>query len=284
MALKHGAVILTPDYRLCPDHELTDALDDIRSFWQWIEQGGAQQVVHKSYPDLHLDVNNLLVGGESAGGYLTVQTALLALTKLPISILFVQYPAVDLASCIKPPDPDGDEMPGAWTHPYPYLIVEEYLAALEPGKICTRAKFDSRMPLHFAMIQASRFVDISGDRAWLDPMSSLDTAGQLPPILLYQSREDEAVSTRAFEEARLMEDMQRYHGSTPNVGLLKLRNYSRMYLYISLGKPGIMCLTATIPWQPRGLRSLWSLSRNTGQLKDSVWGIFGLWSCEALSL
>lgn len=193
MALKHGAVILTPDYRLRPEHEITEGLDDLRSFWQWIEQRDAQQVVHKSYPDLELDVNNLLVGGESAGGYLTLQTALLPLTKLPINILFVQYPVADVAGCINPPDLDGDEVPGAWLHPYPYSVVEEHLAALKPGKICTRAKFGGRMTLHFALTHAGRLVDISGDKAWLDPMSSLDTAGPLPPILLYHSKEDEAI-------------------------------------------------------------------------------------------
>lgn len=256
MALKHGAVILTPDYRLRPEHEITEGLDDLRSFWQWIEQRDAQQVVHKSYPDLELDVNNLLVGGESAGGYLTLQTALLPLTKLPINILFVQYPVADVAGCINPPDLDGDEVPGAWLHPYPYSVVEEHLAALKPGKICTRAKFGGRMTLHFALTHAGRLVDISGDKAWLDPMSSLDTAGPLPPILLYHSKEDEAVSTHPCEEAGLIEDTQRYRGNTPNAGLLKLRNCNRMYLSISLGKLELTRLTQTIPWQPRGLRNL----------------------------
>lgn len=106
------------------------------------------------------------------------------MTKLPIKVLFIQYPALDLATLLRVPETTAQS---------PYSLVEEHLAALEPGKICTRAKFGTRMDLHRAMVQANKFCDISGEQAWVDPMVSLETAPNLPPILLCHSQEDEAV-------------------------------------------------------------------------------------------
>ncbi|RYP40339.1 hypothetical protein DL768_010644 [Monosporascus sp. mg162] len=195
LALKHGAVIVTPDYRLRPEHEMAEGIEDIRSFWQWVERD-AQQVLRKSLLDLELDVANLLVAGESAGGYHTMQTALLNMTTLPIKVLFVQYPSLDMEGLLRLEDELGQagaEESALSSVKVPYSAVEDYLAALEPGKVCARAKFGTRMHIMSAMLQAKRFCDISGDKAWIDPMTSLETAGKLPPILLYHSKDDEKV-------------------------------------------------------------------------------------------
>lgn len=187
LALKHGAVILTPDDRLRPEHELTDGIDDVRSFWKWVEQHAAR-VLQEELPSIDLDNSNLLIGGESAGGHLAVQSALLGLTRLPIKVLFIQYPPLDLADLFKVPDIPGD------ADRLPYSLVEEHLASQKPGSVCTRARFGSRMDLMGAMLQAGKFCDVEGENAWIDPMTSLQSAGNLPPILLYHSKEDEAVS------------------------------------------------------------------------------------------
>lgn len=189
-------MIVTPDYRLRPEHEMIDGIDDVRSFWKWVE-GGMKDVVHQYLPSLEIDIENLLVGGESAGGYYTAQTALLGMTKLPIKVLFLQYPALDLTAGFRVPETlgqEGVEHPALFSEVCPLSLVEEYLESIDKTKICTRAKFGTRMPLMKALVQAEKFVDLSGDNAWIDPNFSLETAGKLPPMLLYQSREDESVS------------------------------------------------------------------------------------------
>ncbi|KEF51957.1 uncharacterized protein A1O9_11947 [Exophiala aquamarina CBS 119918] len=215
LALKHGAIVLTPDYRLRPEHEMTDGLDDVRSFWKWVEQE-AQQVLRQAILGLELDARNLLVGGESAGGYYTAQTAMLRMTQLPIKVLFIQYPGIDLGKLLNIPENrtlEEIKLDYRLTPPLPYSLIEEHLAGLEPGKICTRAKFGTRMDLHRAMIQAGKFCDISGDRAWIDPMSSVETAPKMPPILLVHSKEDEAVSWE-YSEA-WAEKLQRLQPDVP---------------------------------------------------------------------
>lgn len=231
LALEHGAVVLTPDYRLRPEHEMTDGIDDVRSFWKWVEHE-AQQVLQQSIPGLELDMSNLLVGGESAGGYYAAQTALLGMTQLPIKVLFIQYPGIDLGALLNIQENMtlGEvKLDYRLTPHVPYSLIEEHLAGLEPGKICTRAKFGTRMDLHRAMIQANKFCDISGDRAWIDPMSSVETAPKMPPILLVHSKDDEAVCIAMCVSHRLSLTRPRFRGNIRKHGQKSCNGFSQMY-------------------------------------------------------
>ena len=195
MAMKHGAVILTPDYRLRPEHELRESVADIKSFWEWIEDDSAQRTLNTLRPEITLEKENLIVAGESAGGYLTAQTAVMGLTSLPIKVLIIQYPPLDMTEKLRLVDTSPEVLKtGLWAERVPYSEVEEHLRSLEKGKLCTRAPFASRMRLLAGMVQAGKFWDAEKDAATLDPFLALDNAGKLPPILLYHSKEDEAVS------------------------------------------------------------------------------------------
>lgn len=247
---------------------MADGVDDGRSFWKWVEHGEAQKALGETLPNLELDVSNLLVGGESGGGYLTLQTALLGMTDLPIKVLFVQYPAAHLAKHFKipwDPHPEAEALDEA---AHPYSIVDEYMAKAKSGTICARAKFGSKMDVFHAVRFAGKFVDVSGDNAWLDPMSSLETSRKLPPILLYHSKGDEAVSDR---DLVLIEADQgvRLTGEILRPGLRSSRSCSRTCLYISPTKLGITSLIVTIPWRLRGSKNRWNLYRSTGLPSDT---------------
>ncbi|KKZ62317.1 hypothetical protein EMCG_00391 [[Emmonsia] crescens] len=197
LALKHGAVILAPDYRLRPEHEIVDGVEDTRSFWKWVEQE-MPRVVYQSIPSLELDLSNLLVCGESSGGCHAAQTALLDMTSLSIKALFLQYPVVDLGGFCRMPETRVEEA-AKMLEVYPYSLVEEHMAAIEPGKICSRAKFGTRGQLCGALLMARQLCDLSGDKAWIDPMISLETAGNIPPILLYHSKGDQLIPWQHIE-------------------------------------------------------------------------------------
>lgn len=195
LALKHGAVILTPDYRLRPEHELHEALEDIESFWKWIEDGSAQNMLLTSLPDTTIDAANLMVAGESAGGHLVAMTGLLRLTKLPMKVMIMQYPALDLPSILGRLEdvPEEMRMVKLWSENVPYSEIEDHLDTVEKGKLCTRVPFGTRMRLHAAMVQAGKFCDVDKVGEQLDPMRALERAGPLPPILLYHSKDDDYV-------------------------------------------------------------------------------------------
>lgn len=187
---------MTPDYRLRPEHDINEVFEDVRAFRKSVETGEAQKVLGETLPGLELVVNNLLVGGDSAGGSIAIQTALRDLTSLSVKVLYVQYAALDLVSFLHVPETlePGLGHIASYTASYPYSLVEEHLAASNPQRIFTRVKFATRMPLFRALIQASRFCDISGEHTWFDPMTCLDSAGKMPPILLCHSKDDEEVS------------------------------------------------------------------------------------------
>lgn len=54
-----GTVVVSVDYRLAPEHPYPAAINDVYLAWQWMIAHGSQ---------LHIDVNRLAIGGESAGG------------------------------------------------------------------------------------------------------------------------------------------------------------------------------------------------------------------------
>lgn len=85
IALSTSASLLLIDYRLAPEHPFPAALNDALSAYQWLLDQG-------------IDSTNIAIGGDSAGGGLTLATALSLRDKgdpLPAS-LFLLSPWTDL--------------------------------------------------------------------------------------------------------------------------------------------------------------------------------------------
>lgn len=95
LAEKTGAAVLLPDYRLAPEHPFPAAVEDALAAYRWLLS--------------HHAADRLAIAGDSAGGGLTVATALAARDAgLPLpAALVCLSPWVDL-SC---PENDGSDGP-----------------------------------------------------------------------------------------------------------------------------------------------------------------------------
>lgn len=88
LAEKFGAVVVCPDYRLAGKDPFPAALEDCYAALEWM-YGNAEE--------LGIDRDRLVVGGESAGGGLTVAVCLFARDKgrIPIALQLPLYPMLD---------------------------------------------------------------------------------------------------------------------------------------------------------------------------------------------
>jgi monoterpene epsilon-lactone hydrolase len=88
LARELGAVVVSPDYRLAPEHPFPAAIDDVLTAWRWLRT------------DQDLSASSIAVAGNSAGGGLAA--ALLVATRdagqpLPAAAVLMS-PTVDLTS------------------------------------------------------------------------------------------------------------------------------------------------------------------------------------------
>ena len=85
---KYGAVVVTPEYRLAPQAPYPAALHDCYAALKYIKEHAQQ---------LEINVNQIMVGGESAGGGLCAAVCMLAKDRQEVQIAYQMplYPMLD---------------------------------------------------------------------------------------------------------------------------------------------------------------------------------------------
>jgi acetyl esterase len=88
LANEIGAVVVSVDYRLAPEHRYPAAVDDAYAATVWVADHAA---------DLGIDPERLVVAGDSAGGNLTAAVALMARDRAgpPLAFQLLVYPVID---------------------------------------------------------------------------------------------------------------------------------------------------------------------------------------------
>ncbi|KAL5358472.1 Alpha/Beta hydrolase protein [Aspergillus floccosus] len=75
VAYAHGAIIISPDYRLLPESNGADIMSDMEHFWQWIRRD-LSDIAEEQHWGVVPDLSRVLCCGESSGGCLAVYSAL----------------------------------------------------------------------------------------------------------------------------------------------------------------------------------------------------------------
>jgi len=96
-----GVVVVSADYRLAPECNKMDLVEDCYTAFLWMHEHGHEY---------QIDKERLGFGGQSAGGGLAAALALLARDRKVIRPVFqlLEYPMLDDRTCTKPPGNQGE--------------------------------------------------------------------------------------------------------------------------------------------------------------------------------
>jgi acetyl esterase/lipase len=190
-SVQQSAIWVAPDYRLLPESNGLDILSDLQSFWIWVkrELPGYLRSIGRS--NVEPDYEHVMAYGESAGGYLALQTALTQgdLVKAVIAA----FPMVDLDS---PWYSEKVEGKSPFEAPVvPKEILEKHIENNPNGKIAVSGFPPDRVPLALVAIQQGLFTDMFGRDDILYPLRVLEKTrlDKVPFLFTYHGTDDRAV-------------------------------------------------------------------------------------------
>ncbi|QIW96716.1 hypothetical protein AMS68_002234 [Peltaster fructicola] len=199
LTLEHNAIAVSPDYRLLPEATGVDILEDAKDLYAWLLKPGnlAQYLPHGVEPDL----KHILVTGESAGGWLALQSGF----QIPQSVAAViaHYPMIDMKSAhftedyhkelFDPPAPQLDRR-----------LLDDHIRELSGKEVITSRLPPEGVPLLLIAFQSGRFGSMFGQQSELYPLEQLDTVSSFPPLWILHGDKDNVVpveGTRKFAKA-----------------------------------------------------------------------------------
>ena len=183
-----------------------EVLDDIADFWSWIKTSLPKAVAEMA-TGVVADTNNVLVAGESAGGYLAIQSALLQ-PDAGIKAVISQYGMLD--NRIAHFTQKGEKyMAGAPQQPE--SEVDDYIRDMKKGAVRTETHPWELWLFICAVVQAGRYLDFLGDAKGVHAIDNLETAKSVPACWIIHGQEDSLVSLpgREMKPSTFADEMMR---------------------------------------------------------------------------
>ncbi|KAH6982460.1 Alpha/Beta hydrolase protein [Ilyonectria destructans] len=173
------AVVVSPEYRLLPEASGSDILDDVAQFWDWIHNS-LPSILSERWPGLLLDLDRIAAAGESAGGFLALQSATLFPTA-GIRLVMAQYCAIDVDNPAYNPAPIA---PPTDDH------LQTYMESVNPGSIRLSSPFPEKWDLVQAILNAGRHREVIGPDERMNIRKNIRRAEKLPAIWIAQGIHD----------------------------------------------------------------------------------------------
>ena len=175
-------------YRLLPEVTGAAIIDDISSFWAWLHSDNFTSSIHTVFPNLTPELTSVVAAGESAGGYLSLQSAFL-FPHARIAAVIATYPAQYPDISAYNPRAGGDVAAEA--------AVDEGLERLgKPPRVSS--PWPECRGLIEAMCRTGRHREMMGGDQRLTARGALAVAQEvmerLPGIWIVQGEEDDLVS------------------------------------------------------------------------------------------
>jgi acetyl esterase/lipase len=191
-SLHHSAIRISANYRLAPESNGLEILSDIRDLWTWI-QNDLSEYLKRIGSDITPDFDKVMVYGESAGGYLAIQSGLMRpdLLKAVIAsypMTYIDSPWYAVAS--------EDRHPFGIPQISKEEVLDKYIAGIEKGKIVTSSDPYARLPLAIVTLQNGLFPEILGKEDEIYPARVLEKMTgkeKIPFLFVMHGTEDTAV-------------------------------------------------------------------------------------------
>ena len=195
LALLNDAIIVSADYRLMPEATGTDILADLSDLWKWVHSDLQSFVFHTAAAAPQIDFAHTLVVGDSAGGWLAVQSAL---TQPAGSIkgVICHCPMLDLRD---PYYSTKLEKPLLGMRMLPPDVVDAHVASMTPGAVVTSASPPVRSDIMCSMVRNGRLLEFLGESKELYPVDMVALAKHMPAAFILHGNEDSAVPARGSE-------------------------------------------------------------------------------------
>lgn len=189
-ALAKQAIVVSPDYRLLPEASGAEILEDVRDFYRWLCTPG---VLAALLPEGVLpDVEHSLVIGESAGGWIAVQSGLLPGARACISAVIARYPMLDLRDRHYAGDCKQDPFATSGVE-WDRTAVATHVERLTGDEVVTSAIPPARMPLVVDSIRGGTLSKLLGEDSSLYPLEAIQGATGYPPLWVIHGLEDRLV-------------------------------------------------------------------------------------------
>ncbi|KAH7118772.1 Alpha/Beta hydrolase protein [Dendryphion nanum] len=181
-----SSIVVLPNYRLIPEHRGKDILEDLADFWRWVDGDGLINFLKEREPGIEIERDRLCVSGDSAGGFMALQSAI-TLPEGRIRAVLAQYPMTNVLRR-KPTDRYGDgPAPGP-------EIIDEHVAAIKPGSVVSSATPPARQSLSYALAAYGRWEEFFGTAKNLLPIRALEDVKSFPPTFIVHAEQDTAVA------------------------------------------------------------------------------------------
>ena len=180
--------MVLPNHRLIPESTGIDIIEDLNDFWSWLEND-LQSFLNQSAAGTEVDLTKVLANGESAGGYLAIQSGLSNPSSL-VKAVIATYPMLNLKS---PFFTEKYEKILLGQPTMPESVLADHVKSMEKGKIVCSAIPPNRLGIALSLIQQGKYLEYLGHEEILFPVERIDQVKKLPYTLILHGEQDSAV-------------------------------------------------------------------------------------------
>ncbi|KAL9084903.1 MAG: hypothetical protein Q9165_007856 [Trypethelium subeluteriae] len=189
-ALSHSAIFVNANYRLLPESTGAEVLSDMEDLLAWIE---ADLPSLLAAHNVQVDLSKVLVAGESAGGYLAVQSGL----SRPdlVKAVIATYPMLDFDPSVYTAK---GRKPILGNPEYPTSLIEDHLKNMpldadDKSRPISDDDPPTRFQLAIASAQQGRIPGFLGTGEKLYPMERVLKEPLKPVLFIAHGEDDSAV-------------------------------------------------------------------------------------------